>query len=1014
MKSKHLLGVTAVTAVALTTVIALGQPQKAILNASQLGVEDLDLGFGEDDLTTTEESSATAAVAEPVVEANDTPVEKATEETDDVGLDLGLDLGLVAAEEATPAVAEPVVEEVAAEPVVEEVAAKPAGDDLVDSALGEEIDDILGDDDDTITPVVTEPDPATESVAVPVEETTAAEGPVKETPVAEGPVESAAETPAEKAVAETAPAAKPETIDPEQQEDSEMAKVESLRRQLLIKHGRDCLAQGYDNLRIGNWAKAIEKFNDTLRFLPDIATTHEDILSAHNGLGEAYYRTACELRDKQSWDEAEKNCREARSYQHPKAEDLLKQIRSLQTNPPPPPPKVILPRKKQPEYISGRKDIEERLKLAKQYYATGEYNECLMYTELVLHDYPWCPEAIAMLRKLDKAKREYNLDEREAIRNQMITDVVKTWVPQSYGKDYTLTDVLVSRGEDGTGQAVSELTAEMRIRDKMKRIVIPEISFRQANIVDVVDFLSDSSREYDAEDVPAEERGVNFVLDLGDGGSAAAASTDTAVAADDPWGAPAETTTESSAVGGVPQLTIKSRYVSLQSTLDMIMDMSGLKYRIQGNVVMIMPKNKAEGELVHRMYNVLPSIGERINTIGASKTEGSGDAGDPFAMSAGTTETTTDWKSFFQKLGVNWPDESSVTYMPSIGKLVVKNTATNLATLEQVLGALNVTPFQVEVEVRFVEVGQTDLNSLGLEWILNDDWEIMENKADAALNPASRRRVSMAAGSINSGFNYLSNNSNVNFNGGNAIADNIATFTSILTNPEFSLVLHALANKSNADLLSAPKVVAMNGSQATVKTVVEFIYPTEYDVEMLESSSDDDTSTYTGAVVEPQNFFTREVGVILQVTPRVSADGTRIGLDLTPSVVSEPTWKNYGSTYPVYNTNPITGLSEMDYVQLMMEQPFFPVRSLATSVEIYNGSTVVMGGMIREERYTEEDKIPILGDIPLLGRLFRYKSEQSTKRNLLIFVSARLVDPAGRRVKSDSNALVGAATKIDK
>ena len=1086
MKSKHLLGVSALTAVALTTVIAFGQPPKAVLNASQLGVEDLDLDLdlGLDEIETTTAAESAQPVAEAAADADldlaailddaeDTATEAAetVEETADALLE-DLDVADAAeeavepveaaveevaetlpeaepvVEEAVAEVAEPVVEEAAeaveevaealpeaepvaeavtevAEPAVEEVAdalpeAEPVVEEVaevveaapapavapaaleVDEDLGETIDDIL---DASLFGEA----PAEAPAAVAVE---AAEAPAAE-PVAEVAVEPVAEVaeaaleeapPAAESVAVAAPA-EPEVIDPSAQEDSEMAKIESVRRQLLIKHGRDCLQQGKDNLAVGNWQRAIDKFNDVIRFLPEMDSTRDDILAAETGLGEAYYRIACDLRDKQSWEEAEKNCREARSYQHPKADDLLKEIRDLQTNPPPPPPKVVLPRKDQPEYKAQVKDIEERLKLARQYYATGEYDQCEMYTELILRDYPWCPEAIRMLKKLDRAIKRYNYEEREMTRDRMISDVIKTWVPQNYGNDYTETDALISSEGEGTrGTGSPELTAEMRIRDKMRRIVIPEIDFRQANITDVVVFLGDSSREYDDEDVAPEDRGVNFVLDLGDGG---ASSAPAAAVADDPWNAPVEPVADANP-SGVPALTIKSRYVSLQSTLDMIMDMSGLKYRIQGNVVMIMPKNKAEGELIHRMYNVLPSIGERINTIGGSDNQGSGDSGDPFAMSAGTTETTTDWKGFFQKLGVNWPDESSVTYMPSIGKLVVKNTATNLATLEQVLGALNVTPFQVEVEVRFVEVQQTDLTSLGLEWILNDDWEMLEHDGDSHLSPAARRRISMRSGSINSGFNYLSNNANIDINGGNPIADNIATFSSILTNPEVSMVIHALANKSNADLLSAPKVVAMNGSQATVKTVVEYIYPTEYDVEMLESEDEDGNSSYSGAVVEPQNFFTREVGVILQVTPRVSADGTRIGLDLTPSVVSEPTWKNYGSTYPVWNTNPITGISEAEYVQLMMEQPFFPVRSLATSVEIYNGSTVVMGGMIREERYTEEDKIPFLGDIPILGNLFRYKSEQSTKRNLLIFVTARLVDPAGRKVKNDSSSLVSA------
>ncbi len=83
-----------------------------------------------------------------------------------------------------------------------------------------------------------------------------------------------------------------------------------------------------------------------------------------------------------------------------------------------------------------------------------------------------------------------------------------------------------------------------------------------------------------------------------------------------------------------------------------------------------------------------------------------------------------------------------------------------------------------------------------------------------------------------------------------------------------------------------------------------------------------------------------------------------------------------------------------------MEQPFFHTRQLRTNLLIYNGATVVMGGMITEVRRDVDDKIPILGDIPLLGRLFRSRYESSEKRNLLIFVTARLVDPSGRPLDS--------------
>jgi general secretion pathway protein D len=116
-----------------------------------------------------------------------------------------------------------------------------------------------------------------------------------------------------------------------------------------------------------------------------------------------------------------------------------------------------------------------------------------------------------------------------------------------------------------------------------------------------------------------------------------------------------------------------------------------------------------------------------------------------------------------------------------------------------------------------------------------------------------------------------------------------------------------------------------------------------------------------------------------------------INLTMTPQVVTEPTWYQYGST--------IRRADGSESV-LNMPQPFFHVRSLSTQISIYDGATVVMGGLITEDLRKVNDKIPVLGDIPLLGALFRSKSERSIKKNLLIFVSAKLVDPAGRLIRN--------------
>jgi len=76
-------------------------------------------------------------------------------------------------------------------------------------------------------------------------------------------------------------------------------------------------------------------------------------------------------------------------------------------------------------------------------------------------------------------------------------------------------------------------------------------------------------------------------------------------------------------------------------------------------------------------------------------------------------------------------------------------------------------------------------------------------------------------------------------------------------------------------------------------------------------------------------------------------------------------------------------------------QPIFSVREVTTKVTVWDGATIVMGGLTREEVKKVHDKVPILGDIPFIGRAFQSRGETSSKRNLLVFVTANLVSPGG-------------------
>ncbi|MEZ5405440.1 MAG: type II and III secretion system protein [Verrucomicrobiia bacterium] len=144
---------------------------------------------------------------------------------------------------------------------------------------------------------------------------------------------------------------------------------------------------------------------------------------------------------------------------------------------------------------------------------------------------------------------------------------------------------------------------------------------------------------------------------------------------------------------------------------------------------------------------------------------------------------------------------------------------------------------------------------------------------------------------------------------------------------------------------------------------------------------------------QPSNFTDREVGVILNVTPEVGPDNQTIDLNLVPLVEDFEGFINYGTPMTVADGDQIFVLTEN-----VINMPVFNSRRIETSVQVKDGSTVVLGGLLREDVQKIKDKIPILGDIPLLGRLFRSDVEQSIKKNLVIFVTPRLITPTGELV----------------
>ena len=651
-------------------------------------------------------------------------------------------------------------------------------------------------------------------------------------------------------------------------------------------------------------------------------------------------------------------------------------------------------------------DVQKSMRLGRENMVARSYGKARENFESVLGMDPDNREAMRYLKVLGELEYNNKTAEREATVRKMNAEVRDAWNPK----------YKVIKGKTPT-EKPSTVKAENAIEEKMKNIVIDEIEFRQANMHDVVEFLNKQARASDKTTDDETKKGLNIILSLNPGATGGGSTPDAKASgksgdkADDLFGAPAEGADKSAGSSGVPEVTFSARYITLYNALKIICNVTALRWKVEGGVVMIVPADSIDGTIEMRMYPVEPTFIERVKMASSEMPTitrvGSREKEALDNKEGVGSEVPTDLKAYFENMGVKFPKGSSITYNSAIGKVIVANTADNLASFERLLQELNVVPQQVEIEARFVEVNETDLYEAGLEWLLTDNWEMLMKGGASAYAPIQTSpRIQMTGsatdGGITKGLRFMgldSNGKNAPQPGGKGTLGSVASFASILTNPDLTMILHALEQNGNADLLSAPKVTTRSGAEASIKVVTEFIYPTQFEVQggqigMNNNGQQNSASIVQETTVLPQDFATREVGVILNVLAEVSPDGNMINLTMRPQVVTEPIWYQYGSTIR---------RADGSEFQLNMPQPFFQVRQLETQISIYDGATVVMGGLITESVTRTNDKIPVLGDIPFIGALFRSKSEESVKKNLLIFVTAKLVDPAGQLIRRSTD-----------
>jgi general secretion pathway protein D len=681
-----------------------------------------------------------------------------------------------------------------------------------------------------------------------------------------------------------------------------------------------------------------------------------------------------------------------------------------------------------PQFAADREEVTKLLYEAEGFYQAGRYDLAIKRYEQVLNIDRYNIAARKGMEQVNLEKSRYYGNAYNETRSRMLWMVDQKWerpVHRFQSGRSTATEAQTRGNVRGTEATMA----------KLNRIVIPKIDLRDATVREAVDFLKQRSRELDSStENPQDKRGVNIFLKLNPSPQSPPSPDLNALP-------PVEGAAALPPVGGSAdtKVTLSLTNVPLIEALRYLTELAGLKYKIEPYAVSIVPITENTTDLVTKKYRVPPGFiptapsGEVTPAPGAARAE----------VTENRIGSRTNALDYLQSQGVSFPSGAFAQYVPASSELIVRNTPDAIDLIDSLVdAAIGVQPTQVEIESKFLEITQNNVKELGFDWLVGPfaigstgaygaggtegfgsavtatDFPFRTAAGPVGANPIT--------GSLRSGFGSgpgaaISANS-IDALLGNVVAGaapGIFGVSGIFTNPQFQVVIRALNQKKGVDLMSAPKVTTKSGRKAIVRVAREFPYPTEFSPpEPPPPSTSGNGQTVgppTGTFVSqgivtpstPTAFETRNLGVTLEVEPIIGPDGYTIDLNLSPEVVEFDGFINYGSPIlgPILNPIPAPGFIDTAILTPnVINQPIFSTRKVTTSVSIWDGQTVALGGLVREDVQKVQDKVPILGDIPLAGRLFRSNVDQKIKRNLIIFVTARLMDAEGRPVRLDDDA----------
>jgi general secretion pathway protein D len=659
------------------------------------------------------------------------------------------------------------------------------------------------------------------------------------------------------------------------------------------------------------------------------------------------------------------------------------------------------------------------------YFRTGQYDKSEeTYSKALIID----PYNKAARDKMDHIERYRN--RADQFRHEEYESKWMEQIDHAWSQEISTDIVAAANTGDGAKQADSN---RVKIERKLSSIIIDKVNFEKLDIAAVIQFLQEKSKELDPD-----HEGVNFVLRL---------STETPPPAATAPGAPAATPAAPDATAGSPdaaagspdqnapapprairrEVSITLENVPLANVLQYIVNQTNLQFTVEDYAVYLRPSIDEGETLSVRTFLVPPNFFE-----GSSLNVTLGDTTDETTTTVSSLSTDAQ-KALIDK-GIRFPAGATAVFLPGSSKLVVRDTPEQLDLIANLIEQESREgPQQIQIEAKLAEFNQDAIKELNFNYALGNTGTVSGDFARAnligvntALRTADAPDQSLVGGLTPDGITQLIDQ-NVAVTGGilptnpltaGSVQNNAASILNVgvvLDHEAVQMVMSAINNVQGVSLLSAPSVTTQNGLRANIDIVQEFPYPTSFDKPQLSNSDNlsyDSTGTSTGTLSPlstlhqlilavpptPREFVTQDVGVSLEVRPTTYPD-QRIDLDISKAQVDDfDGFINYGVPIVTRAAEDVPPPNEPGIVLTAgtINQPVFELRSMVTDLQVLDGQTAVLGGLVNESTQEINDKVPVLGDLPIIGRLFQSKISERTKKSLIFFITARLIKANGK------------------